>query len=70
MNIKQISYVLALSGVLTGALLSVRIGALIIAAGFILFLSRDLAPMRPIQKVIPIALVIALIAIALALPRG
>jgi hypothetical protein len=26
--------------------------------------------MRPIQKVIPIALVIALIAIALALPRG
>ena len=70
MNIKQISYVLALSGVLTGALLSVRIGALIIAAGFILFLSRDLVSMRPIQKVIPIALVIALIAIALALPRG
>ena len=70
MNIKQISYGLALSGVLTGALLSVRIGALIIASGFILFLSRDLASMRPIQKVIPIALVIALIAIALALPRG
>ena len=70
MNIKQISYALALSGVLTGALLSVRIGALIIAAGFILFLSRDLGSMRPIQKVIPIALVIALIAIALALPRG
>jgi hypothetical protein len=69
-NIKQISYALALSGVLTGALLSVRIGALIIAFGFILFLSRDLAAMRPIQKVIPIALVIALIAIALALPRG
>ncbi|MEY3099091.1 MAG: hypothetical protein RIS32_882, partial [Actinomycetota bacterium] len=45
MNIKQVSYALALSGVLTGALLSVRIGALIIAAGFILFLSRDLASM-------------------------
>jgi len=48
----------------------VRIGALIIAAGFILFLSPDIRSMRPIQKVIPIALVIALIAIALALPRG
>ena len=70
MNIKQISYALALSGVLTGALLSVRIGALIIAAGFVLFLSRDIRSMRPIAKVIPIALVIALIAIALALPRG
>jgi len=69
-NIKQISYALALSGVLTGALLSVRIGALIIAAGFILFLSPDITSMRPIQKMIPIALVIALIAIALALPRG
>ena len=70
MNIKQISYVLALSGVLTGALLSVRIGALIIAAGFILFLSPDIRSMRLIARVIPIALVIALIAIALALPRG
>ena len=70
MNIKQISYALALSGVLTGALLSVRIGALIIAAGFVLFLSPDIGSMRPIAKVIPIALVIALIAIALALPRG
>ena len=70
MNIKQISYVLALSGVLTGALLSVRIGALIIAAGFILFLSPDIKSMRPIARVIPIALIIALIAIALALPRG
>jgi hypothetical protein len=69
-NIKQISYALALSGVLTGALLSVRIGALIIAAGFILFLSPDIRSMSPIQKMIPIALVIALIAIALALPRG
>lgn len=70
MNIKQISYALALSGVLTGALLSVRIGALIIAAGFILFLSPDIRSMRLIARVIPIALVIALIAIALALPRG
>ncbi len=70
MNTKQISYALALSGVLTGALLSVRIGALIIAAGFILFLSPDIRSMRLIARVIPIALVIALIAIALALPRG
>jgi hypothetical protein len=69
-NTKQISYALALSGVLTGALLSVRIGALIIAAGFILFLSPDIRSMRLIARVIPIALVIALIAIALALPRG
>ncbi len=70
MKIKRAPYVLALTGVLTGALLSVRVGALIIAAGFILFLSRDVRSMRPIQLVIPIALVIALIAIALALPRG
>ncbi|MBM3656281.1 MAG: hypothetical protein FJW91_04940 [Actinobacteria bacterium] len=70
MNIKRLSYALALCGVLTGALLSVRIGALIIAAGIILFLSPDVGSMRPSQKVIPIALVIALIAIALALPRG
>ena len=70
MNTKQISYALALSGVLTGTLLSVRIGALIIAAGFILFLSPDIRSMRLIARVIPIALVIALIAIALALPRG
>ena len=70
MNLKQISYALALSGVLTGALLSVRIGALMIASGFILFQSPDIRSMRPIARVIPIALVIALIAIALALPRG
>jgi hypothetical protein len=69
-NTKRISYALALSGVLMGALLSVRIGALIIAASFILFLSSDIRGMRPIQRVIPIALVISLIAIALALPRG
>jgi len=69
-NIKRISYVLALSGVLTGAILSVRVGALVIALGFMLFLSQDIRGMRPIARVIPIALVIALIAIALALPRG
>jgi hypothetical protein len=48
---------------------SVRAGALTIAAGLGLFLVPDIRRMRTIEKLIPVALFVSLITIALALPR-
>jgi hypothetical protein len=66
---KKLSYALALVGVALGALISVRIGALAIAVATAFFLAPDFKTMRTIEKVIPVALIVSLITVALALPR-
>ena len=60
---------MGLIGALVGIFVSVRAGALTIAAGLGLFLVPDIRRMRTIEKLIPVALFVSLITIALALPR-
>ena len=66
---KKISLLLSFSGVIIGALLSVRIGALVIATTLLLHVAPDFRLKRPIERVIVLSLAISLIAVALALPR-
>ena len=67
--LKRASYLLALSGIVLGALVTVRYGAIIIALATALFVAPDFKGMRAIERVVPIALIVSLITIALALPR-
>lgn len=67
--IKRVSYLLALGGVLVGALATVRFGAIVVALATALFVAPDFSRMRTIEKLIPVALIVSLITIALALPR-
>jgi hypothetical protein len=66
---KKLAYAFALIGFILGVALSVRFGALAIAAATALFLAPDFKTMRTIEKVIPVALIVSLITVALALPR-
>ena len=66
---KKFSFLLALLGVGIGIAASVRIGALSIAAAIAFFVVPDFKSMRAIEKIIPLALIVSLITIALALPR-
>ena len=63
------SYFLAFSGVVLGALATVRIGAIVVAIATALFIAPDFRQARTIEKIVPIALIVSLITIALALPR-
>ena len=67
--LKRVSYLLALSGVALGALVTVRYGAIVIALAMALFIAPDFKGMRMIERVVPVALIVSLITIALALPR-
>ena len=67
--LKKASYLLALTGIALGALLTVRYGAIVIALATALFVAQDFKQMRMIERVIPVALIVSLITIALALPR-
>ena len=67
--LKRVSYLLALSGIALGALVTVRYGAIVIALAMALFIAPDFKGMRAIERVVPIALIMSLITIALALPR-
>jgi hypothetical protein len=66
---KKIALLVSLTGVGVGALVSVRVGALIIASSLILYVSPDLRLKRPIERVIVLSLIVSLITVALALPR-
>ena len=66
---KKIALLVSLTGVGVGALVSVRIGALIIASSLILYVSPDFRLKRPIERVIVLSLIVSLITVALALPR-
>jgi len=67
--VKRASYFLAFAGVLLGALATVRIGAIVVALATALFIDPDFRQARAIEKIVPIALIVSLITIALALPR-
>jgi hypothetical protein len=69
MMLKRVSYLLTLSGIALGALLTVRLGAIVIALAMALFIAPDFKGMRMIERVVPVALIVSLITIALALPR-
>jgi len=66
---KKIALLVSLTGVGVGALVSVRVGALIIASSLILYVSRDFRLKRPIERVIVLSLIVSLMTVALALPR-
>lgn len=67
--LKRAAYLLALAGVALGALETVRYGAIVIAIATAIFVSPDIKRMRAIERVVPVALIVSLITIALALPR-
>jgi hypothetical protein len=67
--VKRMSYILASAGVLLGAFFTVRIGAIVVALATALFIAPDFRQARAIEKIVPIALIVSLITIALALPR-
>ena len=66
---KRASYLIGLTGIIIGMMVSVRAGALAIAAALAIFVAPDFRQMRTSEKIIPAALVVSLITIALALPR-
>jgi len=66
---KKIALLVSLTGVGVGALVSVRVGALIIASSLILYVSPDFRLKRPIERVIVLSLIVSLMTVALALPR-
>lgn len=66
---KRISYLLALVGIALGITISVRFGALAIAAATALFIAPEFKAKRAVERVIPVVLIVSLITIALALPR-
>ena len=66
---KKIALLVSLTGVGVGSLVSVRVGALIIASSLILYVSPDFRLKRPIERVIVLSLIVSLITVALALPR-
>ena len=66
---KKIALLVSLTGVGIGALVSVRVGALIIAFSLILYVSPDFRLKRPIERVIVLSLIVSLMTVALALPR-
>jgi uncharacterized membrane protein len=67
--LKRTSYFLAFTGVVIGALATVRIGAIVVAVATALFIAPDFRQARTIEKIVPVALIVSLITIALALPR-
>jgi DhnA family fructose-bisphosphate aldolase class Ia len=69
MKLRNVSYFVTLIGIALGVLVSVRAGALTIAAALAIFMAPEFRQMRTIEKVIPAALFVSLITIALALPR-
>ena len=66
---KRASYFLAFAGVILGALATVRLGAIVVAFATAIFITPDFRQARTIEKIVPIALIVSLITIALALPR-
>lgn len=66
---KRVAYLIGSAGIIIGILLSVRVGALTIAAALAVFVVPDFRQLRTSEKIIPAVLFVSLITIALALPR-
>lgn len=66
---KRISYLIALLAIATSIAVSVRIGAISLAAALALFIAPDFRRLRAIEKLMALAMIVSLITVALALPR-
>jgi len=67
--LKRIAYLCAIGALLIAALYSVRIGAITLAGALALFALPGIRQQRAIEQLAPIALIVSLITVALALPR-
>lgn len=67
--IRKISWTLTLIGLFTASLYSVRIGAITLAIALTLYTIPDFRSRRTVEKLVPVALIVSLITVALALPR-
>ncbi len=66
---KRLSYLIALMALVVSALYSVRIGAITLAISLLTYSVPGFRSSRPLEKLIPLLLVVSLITVALALPR-
>ncbi len=67
--IRKISWVFTLAGLITASLYSVRVGAITLAIALTLYTIPDFRSRRTVEKLVPVALIVSLITVALALPR-
>jgi hypothetical protein len=67
---KRISYLIALAALVIAYAFSVRIGAIVLAGALAVFAIPGIRTRRAIEQLVPIALIVSLITVALALPRG
>ncbi len=66
---KKISYLVATVALIISIFISVRIGALTLAGALALYSIPGIRSRRWIERLIPLALIVSLITVALALPR-
>lgn len=67
--IRKVSWTLTLIGLITASLYSVRIGAITLAIALTLYTMPEFRSRRTVEKLVPVALIVSLITVALALPR-
>ena len=66
---KRISYLVATVALIISIFISVRIGALTLAGALAIYSIPGIRSRRRIERLIPVALIVSLITVALALPR-
>lgn len=66
---KRISYLVASVALIISIFISVRIGALTLAGALAIYSIPGIRSRRRIERLIPLALIVSLITVALALPR-
>ena len=66
---KRISYLVATVALIISIFISVRIGALTLAGALALYSIPGIRSRRRIERLMPLALIVSLITVALALPR-
>jgi hypothetical protein len=67
--VKRVSYLVATVALVISIFLSVRIGALTLAGALAMYSIPGIRSRRQIERLIPLALIVSLITVALALPR-
>ena len=66
---REFAGLISLVALLVSALYSVRVGAITLAVALAIYSLPGLRSRRAVERVIPIALIVSLITVALALPR-
>ena len=69
MRNREIAGIVAAGALFIAALYSVRIGALSLAVALAIYSLPGMKTRRAVERVIPLALIVSLITVALALPR-